>query len=748
MPRVAQHVLAREVVEFARVGHERHQIALALLQQLVNQPHRVQIRHVDIRRAVQHQQRALEPFDVRQRRRVVVDLRVLLRGADAARRPAAVVRILVIHRVVGDAGDVDRGAEQLRLIGDGDQRKEAAVAQAPHADAIHVDVGQRLQIVRHHPRVLGVLAADVHVDAFTPRLAVADAAAIVRHDHDVALLQQVLMEAVIHGVIALHVPAVVALVHAVAVNPDNRRMLLGVIEPLRHEQPRRHLLAVRPGVAHRLRLDERGAIHPGRHRVGQARRTRRGFRVGDPQVRRIVRIGVLEGQPRAVGRPQRSDVGAPAAGDGGDRRRRGIGPDRRDGEMPIAVVIRLVRVERDARAVRRPLRRPDLEPPFGDLDRRAAGRGHHIQMIPAVAVAEKRDPLPVRRRLRPRVSRDAPELVRQLLVNRRRIAAVRADHRRRPALEVWRGAVGEEMRRIEPAAAAEAAAGAERSQPGAVGVDHAGLARHVFADRVDDLRAGVRRRLLMANRAVVVAEDDRPAIGRPARSTNRVVVGADDDRLFPVSQRADDEVAPARSTARAPATPRRRGPWRRRTRRPHERDPRPVGRQRDPRLRLRRRPHRGRIAAAQRDLPEIALPRKVDALAVGAPEQAGALAVGVARQRAGARRRRSGDIGHKNVGDAGALRQKCQVPPVGRPHRVRGMADIDQLVDRQRAIRTRRRGLQGRVGDERRRSEDESDRNGGDSFHGVSSIATIQLFEDASARHENRAKNPALTRAL
>src|SRR5262249_59081422 len=98
---------------------------------------------------------------------------------DAARGPAAVIRILVVHRVIDDACDVAAGAKQFRLIGDGDEREEPAVAQAPDADAIAVDVPERLQVVRRHPRVLRVLAADVHVDAFAPVAPVPDAAALV-----------------------------------------------------------------------------------------------------------------------------------------------------------------------------------------------------------------------------------------------------------------------------------------------------------------------------------------------------------------------------------------------------------------------------------------------------------------------------------------------------------------------------------------------------------------------------------------
>ena len=65
---------------------------------------------------------------------------------------------------------------------------------------------------------------------------------------------------------------------------------------------------------------------------------------------------------------------------------------------------------------------------------------------------------------------------------------------------------------------------------------------------------GVGRRLLVANGAVVVGEDDRLAVGRPAESADRVIVGAQHDRLFAVGERADDQI----SAAAAAATARRR----------------------------------------------------------------------------------------------------------------------------------------------------------------------------------------------
>src|SRR5687767_10235623 len=102
--------------------------------------------------------------------------------------------------------------------------------------------------MRGHPRILCVLAADVHVNALAPVATVADAPAVVGREDHIALLEQILVKAVVDGVVALHVPAVVALIHAVAVNPHDRRMRARSIEVLRYEQPTRYRLTIRAGI--------------------------------------------------------------------------------------------------------------------------------------------------------------------------------------------------------------------------------------------------------------------------------------------------------------------------------------------------------------------------------------------------------------------------------------------------------------------------------------------------------------------
>ena len=65
VPCVAQDVRACEVVEFAGIGHERNEVALPFLHQLIDQAHRVEVRDVHVGGAMQDQQRPLETIDVR-----------------------------------------------------------------------------------------------------------------------------------------------------------------------------------------------------------------------------------------------------------------------------------------------------------------------------------------------------------------------------------------------------------------------------------------------------------------------------------------------------------------------------------------------------------------------------------------------------------------------------------------------------------------------------------------------------------
>src|SRR5579883_1832877 len=192
---------------------------------------------------------------MRDRRGLRVYPRILLRRSDPAYGPAAVIRIGVIHRIIDNARDIHGGAKKSRLIRDGDQREKSAIAQTPHPDAIWIDVRQGLKKIAGHPCILGILAADVHINAVAPGAAIADAAPVIGREYDIAFLQKILMKAVIYGIITLHVPAVVILVDSVAVNPNDRCMLLAAIEIFGNEQPAGNGLSIGSGEMHVLRLD-------------------------------------------------------------------------------------------------------------------------------------------------------------------------------------------------------------------------------------------------------------------------------------------------------------------------------------------------------------------------------------------------------------------------------------------------------------------------------------------------------------
>src|SRR5262249_26027483 len=77
---------------------------------------------------------------------------------------------------------------------------------------------------------------------------------------------------------------------------------------------------------------------------------------------------------------------------------------------------------------------------------RYIGSRHHIQMIPAIAIAEERDPLTVRRGLRAavRVAGHAPEFLLDDLVQDFRFTAGDVCEQRCAALEVRRRAIDDE----------------------------------------------------------------------------------------------------------------------------------------------------------------------------------------------------------------------------------------------------------------------------------------------------------------
>ncbi len=235
-------------------------------------------------------------------------------------------------------------------------------------------------------------------------------------------------------------------------------MLFAAVEIFGNEQPAGNGLSIGSGEMHVLRRDQRVAMNAGRHRIGEAQRMRGLAGVDHEQIRRVLRIGVLVDQLAVIRRPDRRRVRAPSRGqisDGGVSR---AATQIHNAQMTIAGVIRLIGVEGDFFAVVRPSRPPGFEAPAGELHRAAASGGNHIEMIPAVAIAQKRDPFAVRRRLARAagVARHAPELLLDIFVKRARRAGEIADQDRAPLVVAGLPIVNQ-MRIAGPASALKSA---------------------------------------------------------------------------------------------------------------------------------------------------------------------------------------------------------------------------------------------------------------------------------------------------
>ena len=125
-----------------------------------------------------------------------------------------------------------------------------------------------------------------------------------------------------------------------------------------------------------------------------------------------------------------------------------------DAEDAIAGSILEIGVEGDARAVVRPRGTPGFEFAFGDLDSVSAGRGHDVEMVPAVFIAQEGDPLAIGRgpRLRARFAPvgDAPEFFFVDLVDGFCVAGGSVGEIDEIVLEVLRLAVEDKMCVVDP----------------------------------------------------------------------------------------------------------------------------------------------------------------------------------------------------------------------------------------------------------------------------------------------------------
>src|SRR5690349_10826570 len=205
------------------------------------------------------------------------------------------------------------------------------------------------------------------------------------------------MNAVVHGVVSLDVPAVIVLIHTVAVDPQNRGMFFGAVEILGNKKPRGNLLTIGSGVMHKLRLDKARVIDFSRHGVGDSNGLCAFARRNGVEIGAVVRIRVLVNEMAVAFGPVGSNVRSCSRGEVRDVRLRGIVADGGNANLAVTGTIFEVGIERDARAVVRPGRTPGFKLALGDLYGIATGGGHHVKMIPTVLVAKKGNPLAVGR---------------------------------------------------------------------------------------------------------------------------------------------------------------------------------------------------------------------------------------------------------------------------------------------------------------------------------------------------------------
>ena len=133
--------------------------------------------------------------------------------------------------------------------------------------------------------------------------AVADAAAIVHRQHDVALAGEPLIHRVGVPVVVVVVPAEQHLPARSAVEEDQRRPLLAGLQVLRHEQLRVDRHAVGGGDHHRLRLDELRGGEGRRQHVLEPASARRPSRCITTTCGGTCRVGVERGRAAVARRP-------------------------------------------------------------------------------------------------------------------------------------------------------------------------------------------------------------------------------------------------------------------------------------------------------------------------------------------------------------------------------------------------------------------------------------------------------------
>ena len=143
--------------------------------------------------AVDQQVLALEVLGVGRRGVEIVTVGVLLRGAH---EPFGVDVVVVAP--VGDGCDGDGHLEGTVATEHRQRREVTAEAPAPDADALAIDVAQRLEPVGRSDLVDGLVLAHLLVDHLLEGVAAGGRASAVEADADVTVLRKHLVESKIH----------------------------------------------------------------------------------------------------------------------------------------------------------------------------------------------------------------------------------------------------------------------------------------------------------------------------------------------------------------------------------------------------------------------------------------------------------------------------------------------------------------------------------------------------------------------
>ncbi len=174
--------------------------------QQLHQPRSLRKRYVAVVIAVDEQDGRFPFFDLRDRGRLIGD-------------------VFWVYGIAPEvhARNVYAGGEEVGIARQCLRRQDAAIRQAPDTDAFGVYVGAAVQVFARRQHVLIFrIAALAAARRIAEILAVANAAAIVDRQHDVALIRQILIDGVSH---VIEVPVMIAEQHLplrAAVNEDER----------------------------------------------------------------------------------------------------------------------------------------------------------------------------------------------------------------------------------------------------------------------------------------------------------------------------------------------------------------------------------------------------------------------------------------------------------------------------------------------------------------------------------------------